>query len=80
MSDATLKGDRFTFTGTGKEGWSSGTPGAMQYHCCPKLILSVTIGGDEMKGTLTSTSTEPDAEPGRDMPIEAKRLSAIAAR
>ena len=47
VSDVKLDGDRLSFTGTGKMGWTeSGQP-----HCCPQLVFVGTMNGDEMKLT-----------------------------
>jgi hypothetical protein len=75
VSDLKLEGDRLSFTGTGKKGWSTGIGGVVTQHCCPKLKFAGTIKGDDMVLMLTWTSTEFD-DPGKaPLPMEAKRIS-----
>ena len=74
VSDIKVDGDRLSFTGTGKKGWSTGAGGVMTEHCCPMLKFAGTIKGDEMMLELTWTSTEFD-DPGKaPLPMEAKRI------
>ena len=71
VSDVKLAGDKFSFIGTGKDGWTSNG----QYHCCPRLAFAGTIKGDEMTLTMTWTSTErPDDPTATPLPMEAKRI------
>jgi hypothetical protein len=72
VSDVKLDGDQLSFTGTGKEGWSVNGV----YHCCPRLVFVGTVKGDEMKLTMTWTSTEQPNDPSaQPVPMEAKRIS-----
>jgi hypothetical protein len=77
VTDLKFEGNRLSFTGTGKRGWSSSLPGGpMVYHCCPKLVFVGTIQGDEMKLEMTWTSTEVTDDPtARTVPMEAKRVA-----
>jgi hypothetical protein len=73
VSDVKLEGDRLSFTGTGKTGWTeSGQP-----HCCPKLMFVGTIKGDEMKLKMTWTSTEGTGRSAQELPMEAKKLPEV---
>lgn len=66
-----VEGDQLRFTGTGKTGWSVNG----EYHCCPRLVFVGTIKGDEMKLTMTWTSTERPSDPNaQPLPMEAKRI------
>jgi len=38
VSEITLDDDKFSFVGTGKDGWSVNG----QYHCCPRLVATAT--------------------------------------
>ena len=74
VTEIKIEGDRLSFTGTGRRGWSTGTAGeGMVYHCCPKLIFDGSTKGDEMTLTLTWTSTEAAAS-ARELPMKAVRL------
>ena len=77
VTDLKFEGNRLSFTGTGKRGWSSSLPGGpLKYHCCPKLVFVGTIQDDEMKLEMTWTSTEVTNDPdARTVPMEAKRVS-----
>ena len=77
VSAMKLEGDRLTFTGTGKKGWSTRFAGGpREDHCCPKLVFAGTIRGDEMKLTMTWQSTDrPDDPNAPQLPMEATRLS-----
>ena len=71
VSDVKVEGDQLTFTGTGKRGWSVNG----EHHCCPRLVFAGTIKGDEMKLTMTWTSTEgPNDLDRKPVPMEAKRI------
>jgi hypothetical protein len=64
LSDVKLVGDRLTFTGTGKKGWSTQLGNSPRVdHCCPKLVFDGTIKRDEMKLTMTWQSTEGPDDP-----------------
>jgi hypothetical protein len=71
VSELKLDGDRLTFTGTGKIGWTAnGT-----YHCCPKLVFAGTIKGDEMTLTMVWRSTDSTDDPNKaPLPMKATRV------
>jgi hypothetical protein len=77
VSDVKLEGDRLTFTGTGKRGWSTQFAGGpIEDHCCPKLVFDGTIRGDQMTLTMTWQSTErPDDPNAPQLPMQATRLT-----
>jgi hypothetical protein len=77
VSEIKLDGDRLSFVGIGKRGYSTRMPGGpLEHYCCPKLIFDGTIQGDEMKLEVTWTSTHLVTDPNaRSLPMEAKRVS-----
>ena len=73
VADVKLDGATLTFTGTGQSGWSTTGEG---YRCCPKLMFTGTIEGDDMTLTMTwQTTDRPDDPKAHVYPMEAKRLS-----
>jgi hypothetical protein len=71
VSDVKLDGGRVSFIGTGRRGWTvNGAP-----HCCPRLVFVGTASGDEMRLTMTWTTTErPDDPTSPVYAMEAKRV------
>ena len=65
ISDVKVAGDRLTFTAIGKEGYRTSSGGKFEEHCCPKLVFTGTIDGDQMKLTLDWQSTEHPSNPVR---------------
>lgn len=77
VSEIKLDGDRLSFVGIGKRGYSTRMPGGpLEHYCCPKLVFDGTIQGDEMKLELTWTSTHLVTDPNaRSLPMEAQRVT-----
>ena len=71
VTEIKVDGDKFSFVGTGRRGWSVNG----EKHCCPRLTFAGTIKADTMTLTMTWTSTENPNDPaGRTVPMEAKRV------
>jgi hypothetical protein len=71
VSDVKLAGEHVSFVGTGRTGWTvNGVP-----HCCPRLVFTGTIDGDEMTLTMTWATTEhPDGSTASVYAMVAKRV------
>jgi hypothetical protein len=76
VTDLKIDGDRVSFTGTGRAGWSVRPAGGPTEHfCCPKLLFAGTVRGDEMTLSLTwQRSDLPDDPRKQPLPMEAARV------